>query len=63
MLSLISYQLTLTLNNASNSIKEYLLYETEELITKFEINHFCEQVDALRAKSEILEQKIQLLNK
>jgi len=48
----------LMLNNATTSIKEYLLYETADLITKHENTKFCDAVDHLRADVDRLEQKI-----
>lgn len=47
--------------NLVDSSKEYLLYETEDLITPFEHEKFCNEVDELRGKTDQLEHKINSL--
>lgn len=47
--------------NTNNTVKEYLLYETQDLVTRFENDQFCSDVDTLRSRSDRLEQ--QLLDK
>ena len=58
LIKIIQESLGLMLNNATSSIKEYLLYETEDLITQYENTKFCDAVDSLRADVDRLEQKI-----
>jgi ubiquinone biosynthesis protein UbiJ len=53
-----------TARNSSNTLKEYLMYETQDIITRLEHDQFCNDVDELKAQSEILEKRIkQLSNK
>ena len=47
--------------NAVTSIKEYLLYETEDLITHHEMKDFCQAVDELNNRVDILKARINLL--
>lgn len=48
-------------SNNSNTIKEYFMYETGDIINHFEMNQFCNDVDELYARYEHLEQQIKLL--
>jgi ubiquinone biosynthesis protein UbiJ len=48
---------------SSNTLKEYLMYETQDIITHFEHEEFCNNVDNIRARSEQLEQQIKELQK
>ena len=54
-------QFQLISGNAVNSVHEYLLYETEDLVTHFEMNDFCHGVDELNNRTDILKAKINLL--
>ena len=54
-------QLQLVAGNAVTSIKEYLLYETEDLITHHEMKDFCQAVDELNNRVDILKARINLL--
>ena len=49
--------------NISKSISEYLLYETEDLVTHYEIDEFCDEVDHLGNRVDILKARINLLLK
>lgn len=54
-------QFQLVAGNAINSIKEYLLYETEDLVTSYEMTDFCQAVDELNNRVDILRARINLL--
>lgn len=54
-------QIILMSRNSSQSISEYLLYETNDLVSSYEINEFCNQVDAINERSALLELKINRL--
>ncbi len=54
-------QLQLVVTNATHSITEYLLYETEDLVTQYEMNDFCKEVDELNNRADILKARINLL--
>ncbi len=54
-------QLQLVATNAAHSITEYLLYETEDLVTQYEMNDFCREVDELNNRADILKARINLL--
>jgi ubiquinone biosynthesis protein UbiJ len=58
LIKIIQEFLGLMLNNATSSVKEYLLYETGDLITQHENTQFCDAVDDLRSDVDRLEQKI-----
>ena len=42
----------------ATSISEYLLYETKDIVNKFAIEDFCNQVDELKSRVEILIKRI-----
>lgn len=54
----IAKSIILLQHNASHSISEYLLYETQDLVTRFEIEEFCNQIDELNNRVELLRAKI-----
>ena len=45
-------------NNSGNTLKEYLRYETQDIVTRLENDQFCNNVDELQSLSEFLEQQI-----
>jgi ubiquinone biosynthesis protein UbiJ len=47
--------------NSGNTLKEYLMYETQDIITRFDNDHFCHEVDEIKKRSEHLEQQIKKL--
>jgi len=51
----------LVVTNASTSITEYLLYETEDIAERYEIAKFCNEVDELRNRVDVLTQRLNLL--
>lgn len=53
--------LKLAAANTTNSLTEYLLYQTEDLVTHHEINEFYNGVDELKGQVDILQQRIDLL--
>lgn len=55
-------QAIFTTTNSINSICEYLLYETQDLITHFEHDKFCDDVDSLKQKTDKLEYNISRLS-
>ena len=54
----ITNYLKLLADNGANTLKEYLMYETQDIITRFENDQFCNDIDNLRSRSEYLEQQI-----
>lgn len=58
---IISTQVKLISNNASHSISEYLQYESEDLVTKYEMENFCNSVDDLNNRTNRLVAQIHLL--
>ncbi len=58
----IKQQLGLMTANSTNSVKEYLLYETEDLVTQHEMKDFCDSIDELSDRTNILQQQINLLS-
>lgn len=63
ILKQLTSQVQLMYRNSTQSICEYLLYETEDLITNFEHERFCDNVDDLRDRTVHLEQQIARLSK
>ncbi len=61
LIKMIIAQIKLTSTNASQSISQYLLYETEDIADKYEIDKFCNAVDDVKARVELLNQRINLL--
>lgn len=61
IITLIKEQILLTTRNGSQSISEYLLYETNDIVSRYEIETFCHNVDTLQEQTELLEQKINRL--
>ncbi|MBP9743200.1 MAG: hypothetical protein KBD37_07580 [Burkholderiales bacterium] len=53
--------LTLMRYNATTSISEYLLFETEDLVTRFELAEFCTAVDELTINVDRLMAQTKLL--
>lgn len=53
----------LTATNTTNSITEYLLYQTEDLLTHNEVNKFYNEVDELKGQVDILQKRIDSLVK
>lgn len=47
--------------NHAHSISEYLLYEKQTIVTSHEIEEFCQDVDKVKARTELINQKIKLL--
>lgn len=58
LIKVINNYLKFFASNGSNTLKEYLMYETEDIITRFENDQFCDNVDELKSKIEHLEQQI-----
>lgn len=58
----LSQYIRLVGNNTIDTVKEYLTYETEDLITKFEHDKFCNEVDKISQRTSYLEEQIRLLN-
>jgi len=54
----IKQQIKLMRTNTSTSVREYLLYESEDLVTHFEHDSFCNEVDSLRERTVKLEHQI-----
>lgn len=46
-------------SNFGTSAKEYLLYESRELVSTFEHDKFCDEVDQLLSSTEQFEQRLQ----
>ena len=44
--------------NTATSISEYLLYETRDIVNKFKVNDFCNMVDDLKTRTDLLDQRI-----
>ncbi len=53
--------LKLIINNANTSISEYLQYETQSVIGYYEIQQFCNDVDELRERTNLLEKHLNQL--
>lgn len=53
--------LQLVFNNANNSISEYLQYETQNIVSRYEIDQFCVEVDEIRERTNLLEKHLNLL--
>ena len=47
--------------NTSQSISEYLQYETQDIVSKYEIEQFCNDIDELKEKTELLSKRFNLL--
>jgi ubiquinone biosynthesis protein UbiJ len=60
---LIRLKITLKLlaKNATTSVAEYLLYESEDIAERYEIEQFCNDVDELKSQLDRLTQRINLL--
>lgn len=58
ILDMLKEQVKLMYNNTTLSIKEYLLYESEDLVTQFEHDTFCNNVDDIRERTVHLEHQI-----
>ena len=54
-------QFHLIATNAVESFTEYLLYETQDLVTQYEMSDFCKEVDELNDRVDILKARINLL--
>ena len=63
ILTALKNQMQLLSSNASHSISEYLLYESEDLVTRYEMEGFCTGVDDLSARTERLNAQINFLLK
>ena len=61
--TILKNQIKLLSYNATNSISEYLLYESEDLVTQYEMEDFCNNVDDLSTRTDRLNAKINLLMK
>lgn len=48
--------------NASQSISEYLQYESKDIVNQYEIEQFCDAVDTLRERTDTLIKRINVLN-
>ncbi|MCC2625203.1 MAG: hypothetical protein K0R14_1076 [Burkholderiales bacterium] len=44
--------------DSGNTLKEYLMYETQDIITRYENDSFCNDVDEIKNRYEYLEQQI-----
>jgi ubiquinone biosynthesis protein UbiJ len=53
--------LQLIVYNTSQSISEYLQYETQDIVSKYEIEQFCNDIDELKEKTELLSKRFNLL--
>jgi|GEM_PF-5351003 len=58
LIKIITDYLKFLASNSSNTLKEYLMYETQDIITRFENDQFCNDVDEIKRRSEHLEQQI-----
>ena len=61
IISTLKEQMLLVGQNSTNSVSEYLLYETEEVVTRYEIQDFCDNVDDLNNRLNLINQRINLL--
>jgi ubiquinone biosynthesis protein UbiJ len=55
--------LQLIASNMTNSLTEYLLYESEDLITQYELKQFCDEVDSLDQRTNLLAAKLEYMQK
>ncbi|MBY0380278.1 MAG: hypothetical protein K2P99_07765 [Burkholderiales bacterium] len=60
-ITLLSGTLKLITHNASISIAEYLQYETMDVVCRAEVDNFCNSVDILREKTDLLIKRAELL--
>lgn len=58
----IKNNLSLIQSNVGTSVSEYLLYETEDLVTHYELEEFCNAVDELNSRTDRLTARINLLS-
>jgi ubiquinone biosynthesis protein UbiJ len=54
-------QIELVGSNAITSVNEYLLYESEDLVTRYEMDDFCQAVDELNSRTDLLNARINSL--
>ncbi|MCX8514317.1 MAG: hypothetical protein ORN24_01990 [Burkholderiales bacterium] len=55
--------LQLITTNTVNSVTEYLLYESEDLITQYELKQFCDEVDSINERTNLLIAKFEYIQK
>ena len=63
IITIFKQTISLLAHNASQSVVEYLLYETEDLITQYEMDEFCSGVDDLTERVNRLNAQINLFIK
>lgn len=51
------------IQNTGQSITEYIQYETQDIVSYYEIEQFCNNVDELKEKTELLLKRFNLLDK
>lgn len=61
MIKIVNEQLQLMLKNSINSVSEYLMYETEDIVTSYELEEFCDEIDDLRNQLDRLESRVNQL--
>ncbi|MFN8770746.1 MAG: hypothetical protein ACK5Z5_05795 [Neisseriaceae bacterium] len=61
-LAIIKNNISLITQNIAQSVTEYLQYETTDIVNKYEIEQYCNQVDDLREKADIITKRINLLS-
>ena len=60
-ITLLSGTLKLVTQNAGISIAEYLQYETNDVVCSSDVDNFCNSVDFLREKADLLMKRAELL--
>ena len=58
VINMLKEQMLLVGQNSSNSVSEYLLYESEDIVTRYEIQDFCDNVDDLNNRLNLINQRI-----
>lgn len=58
VINMLKEQMLLVGQNSSNSVTEYLLYESEDIVTRYEIQDFCDNVDDLNNRLNLINQRI-----
>lgn len=61
-ITIIKNNLQLMTRNTSLSLTEYLQYETADIVSRYEIEHFCTSVDTLKEKTDLLIKRFNLLD-
>lgn len=58
VINMLKEQMLLVGQNSTNSVTEYLLYESEDIVTRYEIQDFCDNVDDLNDRLNLINQRI-----